>query len=116
MSYEIQGKIIKIFDKQIIGENFEKKEFVVRTNEDYPQDIKIETVQKTISLLDECAEGDDVVVKFNIKGKEYKGNYYNNLSAWKIQKMKDAPEEAPTKKTKEKKFKNPSKQDGDMPF
>ena len=44
-----------------------------------------------------------------------KGNYYNNLSAWKIQKMKDAPEEE-SKKKKEKKFKNPSKEDNDMPF
>ena len=33
MSYEIQGKIIKIFDKQIIVENFEKKEFVARNGQ-----------------------------------------------------------------------------------
>jgi hypothetical protein len=115
MTYEIQGAIIKIFDKQIFGENFEKKEFVIRTQEDYPQEIKFETIQKTVALLDEFAEGDEVTVKFNIKGKEYKGNYYNNLSVWKIQKMKDAPAEEPKKK-KEKKFKNPSKGDGDMPF
>jgi hypothetical protein len=110
MTYEIQGAIIKIFDKQIFGENFEKKEFVIRTQEDYPQEIKFETIQKTVALLDEFAEGDEVTVKFNIKGKEYKGNYYNNLSVWKI-----APAEEPKKK-KEKKFKNPSKSDGDMPF
>lgn len=115
MTYEIQGTIIKIFDKQVFGENFEKREFVIRTVEDYPQEIKIETIQKTVIVLDEFAEGDEVTVKFNIKGKEYKGNYYNNLSAWKIQKMKDAPEEEPKKK-KEKKFKNPSKEDDDMPF
>ena len=115
MTYEIQGTIIKIFDKQVFGENFEKREFVIRTAEDYPQEIKIETIQKTVAILDEFAEGDEVTVKFNIKGKEYKGNYYNNLSAWKIQKMKDAPTEEPKKK-KEKKFKNPSKGDEDMPF
>ncbi len=115
MTYEIQGTIIKIFDKQVFGENFEKREFVIRTVEDYPQEIKIETIQKTVVVLGEFAEGDEVTVKFNIKGKEYKGNYYNNLSAWKIQKMKDAPEEEPKKK-KEKKFKNPSKEDDDMPF
>lgn len=115
MTYEIKGTIIKIFDKQVFGENFEKREFVIKTDEDYPQEIKFETIQKTVPLLDEFEENDEVVIKFNIRGKEHKGNYYNNLSVWKIQKMKDAPEEESVK-SKKGKSKKQSLEDDDMPF
>lgn len=122
MSYEIQGTIVKIFDEQIFGENFKKREFVVRTKEDYPQDVKLELTQKYLEALEDYAEGDEVTVKFNLKGKEYKGNYYNNLSAWKIQKMKDAPEDnVSDKKTKkgtksQSGFNKPEYTSDDLPF
>lgn len=122
MSYEIQGTIVKIFDEQIFGENFKKREFVVRTKEDYPQDVKLELTQKYLEALEDYAEGDEVTVKFNLKGKEHKGNYYNNLSAWKIQKMKDTPEEnVSDKKTKkgtksQSGFNKPEYTSDDLPF
>ena len=129
MSYEIKGKVEKIYDKQTITETFEKREFVVKTEEDYPQFVKLEVRQKMISLLDEISEGDDVVVNFNINGKESKGNYWNSLAAWKIRNSKDVPggevEESKSKKpvtkkdkkiTEEPVFSNPSKEDDDMPF
>ena len=128
MSYEIKGTIIKLYDKQTIKETFEKREFVIRTNEDYPQEIKFEVTQKMVPLLDEHAEGDEVVANFNIKGKENKGSYWNNLSVWRIKKTKDVPSANEEKKKEGKKtskkekeveaessFQNPMK-DEDMPF
>lgn len=131
MSYELKGTIHKIYDKQTITETFEKREFVVKTEEDYPQFIKLEVKQKQLSLLDEYNEGDEVVVNFNIGGKESKGNFWNNLTAWRIRSTKDVPgsekDSAPTKEkkpatkkekkiTEEPTFSNPSKEDDDMPF
>ena len=128
MSYELKGEIIKIYEKQVFKETFEKKEFVVRTSEDYPQEIKFEVTQKMVSLLDDYKEGDDIVINFNIKGKESKGNYWNNLSVWRLRKTQDVSETpsaspATTSKKKlpkkvaivESAFENPTK-DEDMPF
>ena len=128
MSYTIKGSIVKIFDKQTLSEKFEKKEFAIKTEEDYPQFIKFTLTNKLISLIDEYKEGDDIIVDFNITGKEDKnGNFWNNLSVWRLRKTKDAPiENNEQKKTKKKiknkesilehSFKNPSQKDKDMPF
>ena len=132
MSYEIKGAIIKIFDKQTISEKFEKREFVIKTEEDYPQYVKLVLLNKQISLVDECSVGDDVIVNFNITGKEGKdgNNYWNNLTAWRIKKTKDVPSEPESKKSdkgkkvvkkdkqlvSESSFNNPYKEDEDMPF
>jgi single-strand DNA-binding protein len=124
MSYEIKGIIVKIYDKQVITDKFEKKEFVIKTEEDYPQEIKFELKQKAISLLDEYEVGDDVVLNFNIKGKERNGSYWNNLDVWRVRKIKDEPIADQNKKKGKKKskesfeepvFENPTK-DSDMPF
>jgi hypothetical protein len=117
MIYEIQGSIVKIFDEQVFGENFKKREFVVKTKEDYPQEVKLEVTQKYVELLEDYSEGDEVFVKFNIKGKENKGNYYNNLSVWKIEKMKEGSEPA-KKETKKSKpsFNKPESASEDLPF
>lgn len=42
MSYTIQGKITEIKDEQIITPSFKKREFVITTNEQYPQDVLLE--------------------------------------------------------------------------
>ena len=132
MSYEAKGKIVKIYEKESFSEKFEKREFVVETSEDYPQFIKFMLSNKTIPLLDEYVEGDDVIVNFNVKGKAGKdGRYWNSLEAWRLRKTKDVPEEnEEQKKPKGKKstsvkkketvsevsFENPSKDDDEMPF
>ena len=131
MSYEIKGNIVKIFDKKSFSEKFEKREFVIKTNEDYPQFVKLTLANKNIPLLDEYAEGDDVIVDFSVTGSDSKDgvNYWNNLTAWRLKKTKDSPSESvsepkPAKKVvkKEKQvlpesnFNNPSKEDDDMPF
>ncbi|WP_309400754.1 DUF3127 domain-containing protein [Cerasicoccus maritimus] len=83
--YELSGKVKLVMDEQTFGSGFNKREFVVTTAEEkYPQDIKFETVKDKTSLLDGLKEGDDVTVSFDVRGREWKGNYYVNLNAWKI--------------------------------
>jgi len=36
-------------------------------------------------MVDLLKKGDRVKVSFNIRGNEYKGRYYVNLQAWKIE-------------------------------
>lgn len=85
-SYEVTGAIKMIADQQTFPSGFTKREFVVTTEEDYPQSLKIECIKDRCSLLDGLKEGDRVAVRFNIRGSEYNGRYFVNLQAWRIAK------------------------------
>lgn len=82
--YELTGKIKLIMEQQTFPSGFTKREFVVTTEEDYPQDVKFECIKDRCSLLDNVNEGDHLTVSFNIRGNEYNDRYYVNLQAWRI--------------------------------
>ncbi len=88
---KIEGQVKKIFPAQQISEKFTKREFVVETMDDYPQVIKFECTQQKVELLDNFAEGDQVSVSFNVRGREWispkdnKAKYFVTLQAWRIE-------------------------------
>lgn len=85
MSHEIEGTIKLIEDTQTFSSGFTKREFVVTTEDRYPQDIKLEVVKEKCDGLDSFGIGSPVKVNFNIRGNEHNGRYYVNLQAWKIE-------------------------------
>lgn len=94
--YEAVGKIKVINETQSFPSGFSKREFVVTTSNDkYPQDLKFEVVKDKCSLLDSYETGQDVQVTFDIRGNEFNGKYYVNLSCWKIQAVSEASSESP---------------------
>lgn len=87
MNIDLKGVIKVIFNEVQITDNLSKKEFVVTIDGDskYPQDICIQAINTKIDLLKEYKTGDLVIVKCNLKGKESKSKYYNQISLWEIQ-------------------------------
>ena len=81
---ELKGTIKVINETQVYDSGFQKREFVITTEGEYPQHIKIEFVKDKCKLLDSYAIGQPVTVGFNVKGNEYNGKYYVTLQAWKI--------------------------------
>jgi hypothetical protein len=84
MSLEIKGKIKLINPTETFGSGFTKREFVITTAEQYPQDVKFEVVKDKCDTLDKYKTGQEITVQFNIRGNEYGGKYYVSLQAWKI--------------------------------
>lgn len=84
----VTGKIKHIYDTVTYDSGFSKREFVVTTNEQYPQDLKMEFVKDKCSLLNNYSEGDEVTVDINLRGSYYepKGSYFVNIQAWRISK------------------------------
>lgn len=83
--FEIAGTIKKIFDPQTFGSGFNKREFVLTIESGrFPQDIKFECVKDKVDLLARLQPGAKVTVSFDLRGREWKENYYVNLNAWKI--------------------------------
>lgn len=85
--FEISGKIKLITDKQTFKSGFEKQEFVITSQEKYPQEIKFEVTGDKMENLKNFKPGDGIHIKFNIRGNEYNGKYFVNLKAWDFSPM-----------------------------
>ena len=92
MSYTAKGIISKIEDEQEFSSGFKKQEFVVTTDEKFPQPLKFELTKDKIELLKSLKVGDEVEVDFNIRGNEYKDRFYVNLQAWRLKKQESVLE------------------------
>ena len=86
MAYTFSGSIKKIFDTQTFPSGFSKREVVVTSaGERFPQDIKFDCLKEKEEILKGFKEGDEVTVHFDIRGREYNGRFYVDLSAWKME-------------------------------
>ena len=98
MSYEISGTVHIIHETQTFASGFQKREFVVKTDEEkYPQEIKLEAIKDACDWLDAYEEGDPITVSFNLRGNEYNGKHYVNLQAWKFDRAKSGNKSAPAR-------------------
>jgi hypothetical protein len=85
---ELQGKIIKIEETEIIGvKEFKKRLLIIETDETYKQSLPIEFTQDKTNLLDKFKVDDLVKVSINLRGSEWKGKYYANIQGWRIDKV-----------------------------
>ena len=112
MELILNGTIKVVNETQTWDSGFSKREFVVTTKEQYPQDVKFEVVKDKCSLFDDKFKvGDDVDVSFNVRGNEYMDKFYVNLQAWKINMVGSGAAVAPANALE------PSKDaDDDLPF
>jgi single-strand DNA-binding protein len=97
MSLQIKG-VIEWIGTEVDNGKIKKKEFVVKTDETYPQMVKCELINDKINLLSSYVKGDAVDVSFNFRGREWQGKYFTNIQVWKITKaeMVTLKEEAKT--------------------
>jgi hypothetical protein len=91
---EIQGQIKVIFATETVGQNgFQKRDLVITTDGQYPQDIIIQFAQGNCALLDNLRIGQIVKIHFNLQGREWisqQGDikYFNTVVGWKIELIK----------------------------
>ncbi len=84
-SFEVSGRLKAVMEVQTFSSGFTKREFVLTTEEQYPQDIKFELIKDKTSVIDKFKENDTIKVSFNLRGNEYNGKYYVNLQAWRVE-------------------------------
>ena len=93
-TFELKGALKVLGQTQEFSGGFKKRELVITTEGDYPQDVKLEVVKDKCDLLDRLSLGQTIKVGFNVRGNEYNGKYYNNLQAWKIEAVGSAPQQS----------------------
>lgn len=97
---EIQGRIKLINETKTFGSNgFRKRELVITTEEQYPQHLLIEFIQDKTDLLDRFAEGQQVKVSINLRGREWvnpqgETKYFNSIQGWRIEALEEVAPEA----------------------
>ena len=126
---EITGKIKWIDEVKTYGSNgFRKREIVITTQEQYPQNIIIEFVQDKCELLDSYQIGQDVRIGINLRGREWvnpegQTKYFNSIQGWRIDQLDqgaDNEESIPTQKpfetTELDTNQNDNEEEDDLPF
>ena len=90
--FKLTGTVKVINPTQVISEKFSKREFVIETQDQYPQLVMFQATQDKCSLLDNVQVSSQVEVSFNLRGREWTSpagevKYFNTLEAWRIEKV-----------------------------
>lgn len=93
---ELKGTIKVIKDIQQVSDKFQKREFVVESNEQYPQTICVELHGDKVDIVDAYAIGESVTVSIGLRGREWinpqgEAKYFNTIVAWRIQRENSQP-------------------------
>jgi hypothetical protein len=90
MSLQVTGKIQQILKPESgvsrAGKEWQKQEFVVETNDQFPRKVCFTLFNDKSSLLNGFSVGDEVDVSFNLESREFNGKWYHNINAWKLDK------------------------------
>ena len=126
---ELTGKIKWIDEVKTYGSNgFRKREIVITTQEQYPQNILVEFVQDKCELLDPYQIGQDVRIGINLRGREWinpegQTKYFNSIQGWRIDQLdqvsnndESIPVQKPFETTDLNKDQNDSDEEDDLPF
>lgn len=88
---KIEGTIVYILKKESgeskSGKTWEKQDFVVETEGQYPKKVCFTLFGDKISLLDKFSEGNSVCVSYNIESRDSNGRWFHNVTAWKIESV-----------------------------
>ena len=126
---EITGKIKWIDEVKTYGSNgFRKREIVITTQEQYPQNIIIEFVEDKCELLDSYQIGQDVRIGINLRGREWvnpegQTKYFNSIQGWRIDQLdqgadndESIPAQKPFETTELDTNQNDNEEEDDLPF
>lgn len=117
--YTVRGKIAVINQEHVVSEKFKKREFVIETEDKYPQLVLLQATQDNTAILDNYNEGDYESCFFNLRGREWTSpkdgqvRYFNTLECWKIDlaNIETNSEESGTRS-----MEVPESQEDDLPF
>jgi hypothetical protein len=90
--FKLTGTLKVAIATQVVNEKFSKREFVIETTDQYPQQVMFQLTQDKCNLLDAFKVGNQVEVSFNLRGREWTSpagevKYFNTLEAWRLERL-----------------------------
>ncbi len=97
MDVQITGEVVEILEEQS-GESangpWRKQDFILETDGQYPRKVCITQWGERIEEFD-VSEGETLTVHVDIESREYKGKWYTDVKAWKVERDGPAPRDGP---------------------
>jgi hypothetical protein len=90
-SIEVTTKVVKITDEVVKSDKFRFRELWFDTKDQYPQKITVQFVNDKADLLADIKAGDEVSLKFDIRGNEWQNKRFVSLNGWWVQKVQSEP-------------------------
>ncbi len=90
----IEGRIIQKLDiesGQSARGPWQKQNFIVETQEQYPRKVCIGLWTNQIQILQSYQIGDMIRAYVNIESREFNGRWYTDVRAWKLENPANAP-------------------------
>lgn len=100
MSFEVEGKLHRKFDTEQKTDSFRAREFVLEIEGQYPQMVKFQLTQDRCDLIDAYDEGSQLMVHFDLRGREWNDKYFTNLNAWRVEAAQDGASAPPAAQKK----------------
>lgn len=100
-SMELAGKIIAVLEprggvSKASGNPWKSQEYVIETHEQYPRRMCFNVWGEDKINQMNIRQGEELNVFFDINAREYQGRWYNDIRAWKVERVQaGAPESAP---------------------
>lgn len=97
---EITGKIIAVLPKQSgtsqrTGSTWASQEYVIETHDQYPRKCCFRIFGEDKIANMNIQAGEELTVSFDINAREYNGRWYNDISAWKVDRVQAGATAAP---------------------
>ena len=88
---EISGKIIQALEprsgvSQRSGNKWKSQEFVIETHEQYPKHCVFRVFGEDRLRDFNIQVGEELTVSFDLDAHEYNGRWFNDISAWRVQR------------------------------
>ncbi len=116
MAVELKGKLVQKMPV-VTGEGrngkWEKQEFIIETEEQYPKKICMSVWNDKLSMLEHLVEGDLITAFVNIESREYNSRWYTDIRAWRIEKEAEVGDSIPQPDEPPPDFGSP---EDDLPF
>ncbi|MDX1567063.1 MAG: DUF3127 domain-containing protein [Longimicrobiales bacterium] len=95
MDLQITGTVTQVLEEQS-GESargpWRKQDFILETEGQYPREVCITQWGEKIEDFD-VQEGETLTVHIDIESREYKGRWYTDVKAWRVERAR--PQQAP---------------------
>ncbi len=92
MENKIKGVVLEIFDTKEHKNDFKTRELVIKTEEQYPQELLFQFVNKMTGVLENYAIGEMVEISYNLRGSSWTQQdgtkrWFNTLQGWRIESL-----------------------------
>lgn len=89
---ELQGKVIIMTERRTgvsktTGNPWAAQDFVIETHEQYPKRMMFTVFGEDKLNLFNIQMGEEINVYFDINAREYNGKYYNDIRAWRVDRV-----------------------------